>query len=125
MPGIEFYVSCSMISHTFTVIYNFRIKPKFEERFIENWERLTELIYQHEGSFGSHLYEVGELEYISIARWPDRETWKNSGNKLPESANVFRRRMREACESMEKLYELKSVSNLLYEQAFGVSDAQE
>ena len=97
----------------FVVIYSFKIKKGRDQDFISSWQGLTKLIYKHEGSLGSRLHKKSELEYIAYAQWPDKNTWKNSGDSLPKEADQFRQLMRASCESIDTLYELDSVKDLL------------
>ena len=103
----------------FTVIYSFKVKPNLEEKFILSWEGLTKLIYEFEGSLGSRLHKVGELDYIAYAQWPSKETWKNAGSNLPESAGFFRSEMKNSCEKIETSHEMEVVSDLLKTAVFG------
>ena len=80
----------------FTVIYSFKVKPNQVEKFIHGWEGLTKLIYEFERSLGSRLHKVGELDYIAYAQWPSKETFDNAGSNLPESADIFRSKMKSA-----------------------------
>lgn len=97
----------------FIAIYRFKVKKNNEEIFIEAWEDLTKLIYRHEGSLGSRLHKSDSNEFIAYAQWPDRATWKNSGDRLPPEADIVWKNMREACEEVENIYELDSISDLL------------
>ena len=97
----------------FAVIYQFNIKETMEPTFINAWQQLTELIYQYEGSLGSRLHKQDEGVFIAYAQWPDKETWKNSGSNLPDSANNVRAAMRDSCTSIETLYELDCTLDLL------------
>lgn len=81
--------------------------------FIKSWKQLTQLIYEYEGSLGSRLHKLNDTSYIAYAQWPDRETWKNSGNNLPDSADRIRKTMRDCCTNIEVLYELNSIEDLL------------
>ena len=103
----------------FTVIYSFKVKPKQDEKFIHGWEGLTKLIYEFEGSLGSRLHKVGELNYIAYAQWPSKKIWKNAGSNLPESAAFFRIEMKDACEKIETSHEMEVVSDLLKTAVFG------
>lgn len=97
----------------FIAIYQFKVKPGKNADFISAWEALTQLIYEYEGSLGSRLHQQDDTVYIAYAQWPDKETWKNSGDKLPASADPIRKRMKSACEQIETLFELDTVSDLL------------
>ena len=98
----------------YVVIYRFSVQPGKDRAFKEAWQGLTKLIYQYEGSLGSHLHRSTQdpLDYIAYAQWPDEETWKNSGDNLPEEANQWRAQMHEACAVIETLHTLQSVNDL-------------
>jgi hypothetical protein len=97
----------------FSVIYLFKIKSETAHDFVKYWKELTVLIKKHEGGLGSRLHKQNEYNYIGYAQWPDKETWGNSGNKLPDTANAIRKGMRACCVSVETLYELDVVADLL------------
>jgi heme-degrading monooxygenase HmoA len=97
----------------FTVIYKFQVKESLTQQFEENWTELTKLIYQHQGSLGSRLHKSDELNYIAYAQWPDRETWESEWNDMPEHSKEISRKMKEACETRETIFELEVVEDLL------------
>ena len=97
----------------FAVIYQFKVKENRASEFINAWKELTQLIYEYEGSLGSRLHKQNEDVYLAYAQWPDKETWKNSGKNLPHSADRIREAMRDSCSSIEVLYELDSIEDLL------------
>ena len=97
----------------FAVIYQFKVKENRKAEFINAWKQLTQLIYEYEGSLGSRLHKHKDGSYLAYAQWPDRETWKNSGNNLPDSADKIRRTMRDCCTGIETLYELDCTEDLL------------
>lgn len=97
----------------FVVIYQFEVKENMKSEFISAWESLTQLIYEHEGSLGSRLHRKSDNIYIAYAQWPDKETWKSAGNKLPDFANKVRTKMKESCSKIETLYELEGIKDLL------------
>lgn len=97
----------------FVVIYKFRVKSDLEMEFKNAWKTLTELIYKYEGSLGSRLHRLSDLQYIAYAQWPSREKWEQSGSKLPPEADKFRKIMRNACEEIETLFELERDIDLL------------
>lgn len=102
----------------FIVIYSFKVKPGREVDFKAAWRALTQLIYQYEGSLGSRLHKNNSHEYIAYAQWPDRETWKNSGAKMPPEADLARAEMKNACTLIATLYELEMEDDLLAEKPF-------
>ena len=99
----------------FSVIYKFEIKPDRKESFEKSWKDLTLLIYDYAGSLGSRLHKKDECNYIAYAQWPNKETWENSSNKLPEKSNEISKLMKESCISIETLYELELTKDLLEE----------
>ena len=90
----------------FAVIYSFKVKPGLIEEFKQTWKELTVLIYHYEQSFGSRLHSSEENVFIAYALWPDKNTWKNSGTKLPSQATILRNRLRDVCEEFNTLHEL-------------------
>ena len=102
----------------FAVIYSFKISPSKEKQFLKAWHELSRLIFQHEQSFGSRLHKEGDHRYIAYAQWPDKNTWKNAGSKLPRSADPFRSQMRDCCLEIKTLYEMETVDDQLAQQQF-------
>ncbi len=97
----------------FSVIYKFQLKPDKIQQFEENWTELTKLIYEHQGSWGSRLHKSDETNYIAYAQWPDKETWESEWKNMPEQAKEISRKMKEACETNETIFELDVVVDLL------------
>lgn len=97
----------------FSVIYSFQVKEDKIKQFEENWSKLTELIYQYEGSLGSRLHKSDKLNYLAYAQWPDKETWENSGTKMPGFSKKISRKMKESCVKIETVHELEVINDLL------------
>lgn len=97
----------------FAVIYSFEVKEDKIQQFEENWSKLTELIYRYEGSLGSRLHKSDKLNYLAYAQWPDKQTWENSGAKLPDVSKEISRRMKEACVKIETTHRLELTNDLL------------
>lgn len=95
------------------VVLKFKVKPNHTEIFIENWKQLTEFIYEYENSLGSRLHQESDSVFIAYAQWPDRDTLNNSDPRLPIEALEVRQRMRDACESIERLFELELIKDSL------------
>lgn len=108
----------------FTVIYSFHVLEGKEPVFEKAWHELTEMLYQYEGSMGSRLHIETAQRYIGYAQWPDRETWKNAGSKLPESASDIRQILRESCAYVTTLFELELKDDLLRTQPLTGINAQ-
>jgi hypothetical protein len=105
-------------SNNFAVIYSFKISKEKEIEFIRIRSELTKLIYEFEGSYGSRLHKVDDHLFIAYAQWPDRETWKGSGSKLPEIAAKYNAQLRECCSEIKAEYELKIIEDLLQSDTF-------
>ncbi len=97
----------------FIVVYKFEVKPGRKGSFEKSWKDLTHLIYDYTGSLGSRLHQKDEFNYIAYAQWPNKETWERSSNKLPEKSNEINKLMKESCSSIETLYELELIEDLL------------
>lgn len=95
------------------VIIKFKVKPNQTKVFVNSWKQLTEFIYKYENSLGSRLHKEDDLNFIAYAQWPDKETLHNSDSKLPQEALEVRQQMRDACENVEKLFELELTEDLL------------
>ena len=102
----------------FAAIYSFKVKDGKEEDFIKSWRDLTEFIYQYENSFGSRLHKSSDDTYIAYALWPDKNTWENVGNNLPESSINLRQIMKESCLEIKTVYEMEVVDDYLKQQQF-------
>ena len=96
----------------FAVLYRFEIVPGKKKEFMNTWKDLTNLIYEYEGSLGSRLHEEKKNSFIAYAQWPDKDTWKNSGENLPSGAWDIRKKMRNCCRKIEILFELPVVDDL-------------
>jgi heme-degrading monooxygenase HmoA len=84
------------------LIYRWRVLPGRDEAFIRAWARLTEIIYEREGSLGSRLHRVDEGTYLAYAQWPSREVWEASNNIAPtEEALRLWRIMQESAERLK------------------------
>jgi len=59
----------------FIAIYEFDVKDDKEDKFIEAWREVTEVIYKNYGSYGSRLQKDKSGKYVGYAQWPDQETW--------------------------------------------------
>lgn len=102
----------------FIVLYSFHVKEGQQVPFIEAWEKLTKLIYQFEGSYGSRLHKVNSELYIGYVQWPDRKTWSNSGKQLPENTDSIRTLLRDSCTEITTEYEMTIVKDLLQTDPF-------
>ena len=60
----------------YCVVYKFHPDKGMDQRFIEYWEELTELIRVQLGGLGSRLHRTDEGVYFAYAQWPDKAHWK-------------------------------------------------
>ncbi len=97
----------------FCVIYSFEVKDGFNAQFEYAWSELTKLIYKYEGSLGSRLHKKSAQSYVAYAQWPDKSTWENFGDHLPENAKSLSAQMLEACAEREIVFELDMLDDLL------------
>jgi hypothetical protein len=58
----------------FAVVYRWRLKPGYEEQFVDGWSRVTRAIHAGCGSYGSRLHRAGDGTWVAYARWPDAGT---------------------------------------------------
>jgi heme-degrading monooxygenase HmoA len=95
------------------VIYSFHVKEGKHLQFEQAWKKLTELIYQYEGSLGSRLHQKDQEHYIAYAQWPSKQIFENAGSKLHPETDEVRKAMRESCIDIQTLHELALVDDLL------------
>lgn len=97
----------------FNVIYKFEVKLDSIVSFEKSWKELTLLIYKTAGSLGSRLHKTNLASYIAYAQWPNKETWQNSQDRLPKKAYSIKELMKDSCHSIETLFELELIEDLL------------
>jgi heme-degrading monooxygenase HmoA len=74
----------------FAVIYRWRLKPGYEEQFVDGWARVTRAIHAGCGSHGSRLHRAGDGTWVAYARWPDAETRERCEHGDLEGARLMR-----------------------------------
>jgi hypothetical protein len=82
---------------TLSVLYFFDVKEDQEQVFIENWIKLTALIYEYQGSLGSRLHKTEDGRYYRYAMWPNKELWEQDWSNMPHEANKYSDAMSGAC----------------------------
>tara|TARA_R110000765_G_scaffold222003_1_gene326097 strand:- start:20786 stop:21091 length:306 start_codon:yes stop_codon:yes gene_type:complete len=97
----------------YAIIYKFNVIEGHENDFEIAWEKLTEAFMTYSGGLGSRLHKDKEGYYIAYAQWPDRETWKKAGSKLPKNTEKWIKAMKDSSEGTEILYELDVMNDLL------------
>ncbi len=106
----------------FTVIYTFKVHPGKSNEFIESWKKLTELIYEFEGSLGSRLHKVDAESFIACAQWPSKEVWSNSGKKTPAIASEYKAKMKASCSLIETTFEMETVADYIQPKTFSTTN---
>jgi len=96
----------------YCVIYRFKIHQNKEELFIKSWAEVTEAFKTHCNALGSRLHKYTDTEYIAYAQWPSKKVRDKA--ELPQQViNTCYAEMKSCCESIEVLYEITPVSDLL------------
>lgn len=69
----------------FTVLYRLRIKPEFEEQFIESWSEITEYYLNNfEGARGSRLHRGNDVIWYAYAQWESDAHRQNAFKNRPD-----------------------------------------
>lgn len=96
----------------YCLIYRFKIHKGTEDQFIKSWAEVTKAFATHCGALGSRLHNNANDDFIAYAQWPSKETLDQA--ELPSDIiNGAHAEMRSCCESVEVLFELTPVSDLL------------
>ena len=97
----------------FVVLYRWRLDPKLEQQFVENWSARTAYLQEKYDSLGSRLHRGNDGIYYSYAQWKSAEqreqAFKSESNNASESVE----KMREAIEESFPEIELETVSDFL------------
>ena len=96
----------------YCVIYRFKIQSGKDDLFIKSWEEVTKAFSNYCEALGSRLHKNNEDDYIAYAQWPSKETLDNA-ELPPEILQGAHAKMRSCCVSVEVLFELTAVSDLL------------
>ncbi len=97
----------------YCIVYRFEVKDGQNEKFLNAWGKLTELILEHEGSLGSRVHQVSENEYYAYAQWPTKEQWERKWKSLPTESKMHSQNMREACSKVETLLDGEVIADYL------------
>ena len=96
----------------FCIIYRFKIHQDKEEKFVQSWVEVTEAFKINCDALGSRLHKNNEYDYIAYAQWPSKEVRDKA--ELPENViNGAYSKMKSCCKSVEVLFEITPVSDLL------------
>ncbi len=97
----------------FSVVYRFRVKPGREQLFQSSWRTLTQAIAEQRGSLGSRLHRnEADGTFVAYAVWPSEDVF-NREVELQGPAVAARAEMRNNCESIETLFKMNVVDDLL------------
>ncbi len=87
----------------FAVIYRWKVKPGFEARCREGWERVTRAIMAERGGLGSRLHVMEDGTWVAYAQWPGRAAWERSramGPVDPEGSRMMEEAQAESFPAM-------------------------
>lgn len=94
----------------FAVIYKFKVKEGFEEKFQSSWEKMTYEFRDTHGALGSCLHKTLDNIFIAYARWPNKKAWQEEKTIINKPALAH---MRECVEESFPAIPLDVVSDLL------------
>ena len=57
----------------FVVLYRWRVKPDFEQQFVENWSGISSRLREKYDSLGSRLHRGSDGIWYSYAQWKSAE----------------------------------------------------
>jgi len=95
----------------FAVIYRWRIKPAFENQFIESWSEITEYLMKNFGALGSRLHRGGDGLSYAYAQWKTSEERDFAFQNLPEIP--VREKMKQAIEESFPEIRLEIIADFL------------
>jgi hypothetical protein len=96
----------------FTVIYCWRIKPEFEQQFIESWSEITTAYYlKCAGALGSRLHRGNDGLWYAYAQWKSAENREMAFQNIPNM--TAREKMSEAIEHSFPEVQLEIMADFL------------
>jgi quinol monooxygenase YgiN len=98
------------------ILYVFQVKKGQEAAFEAAWADVTREIQDKCGSLGSRLHTWVGGTYWAYAQWPSREALENAAIEGHATLMEARKRMVEACESMEVFGEGNIVHDLFVKE---------
>ncbi len=109
----QFKTDTILSNYMFAVVYNFEVKDKREEEFINHWGDLTNLIYNHCGSYGSRLHKGRTGNFMAYALWPSKDLFEAANSKLPYKAKLISDNMKSCCLKITSPIEGEMVMDLI------------
>lgn len=95
----------------FAVIYRWRIKPEFENQFVESWSEITEYYMKSFGALGSRLHRGSDGLWYAYAQWKTSEERDYAFQNMPEMP--VRERMKQAIEESFPEIRLEIIADFL------------
>ena len=95
----------------FAVIYSWRIKPEFENQFVESWSEITQYFVGNFGALGSRLHLGGDGLWYAYAQWETSEQRDFAFQNLPEMP--AREKMKQAIEESFPENRLETIADFL------------
>ncbi len=104
----------------FVVVYAYKVEEGRDAEFHEAWHDLTEQLYVHSGSLGARLHKIEGCGYVDYTQWPSRLVWEKAFEQIPPKFRYVRQEIEEVSLSIEKLYELDVIGDLLMPRTFSL-----
>jgi len=107
----------------FVVMFEFVVKPGFEDQFQTAWAKTTQGIYLFKGSLGSRLHRTTDNVFIAYAQWPDEQTYRKAFDiEMSNEYEGHRKLMRDSLNlaSTRTLYEMEVEIDYLQRRSFEV-----
>ena len=95
------------------VLYRWRVDPKLEQQFVENWSARTSYFQEKYDSLGSCLHRGSDGIYYGYAQWKSAEQRKRAFKSESNNASASVEKMSEAIEESFPEIELETVSDFL------------
>lgn len=95
----------------FAVIYRWRIKPEFENQFVECWSEITEYYMKNFGALGSRLHRGSDGLWCAYAQWKTSDERECAFQNMPEMP--AREKMKEAIEESFPEIRLEIIADFL------------
>ena len=68
------------------VLYRWKLKTDRENDFVAAWARLTDVLREQCGAYGSRLHRCTDGTYLAYSYWPSRQAWELAQIHAPKSA---------------------------------------
>ncbi len=89
----------------FVVLYRWRVDPKLEQQFVENWSARTAYLQEKRDSLGSRLHRGSDGVWYGYAQWKSAEQRKQAfeleSNNVSQSVEKMRKAIKESFPEIE------------------------